>query len=160
MFRSEGAEKRQCWQPPNTCYHETHIQHCAVSGSVSVSFWEWMWAHGPGALVKINVRFTGKQYVDILEQVLLPTVRAMAVPVPHTIRLVHDNSPIHTNNVVKDYLHDRPEIELINWPTQECDINPIEHIWAMMKCDWDIAEQRTCAAIEAKAYQVWESTCR
>lgn len=80
VFRSVGAEVRQCWRPPNTRYHEKNIQHRAVSGRVSVPFWGWMWAYGPGELVRINGRFTSEQYVEILEQVLIPTVRAMAVP--------------------------------------------------------------------------------
>lgn len=62
--------------------------------------------------------------------------------------------------MVKAYLQEHPEIEVIDWPTKGCDINPIEHLWAMMKRDWDIGEQRTCAAIEAKANDVWESIRR
>lgn len=45
-----------------------------------------MRAHGPGELVKIEGRFNGQQYIEILEEVLLPSVRAMAVPHPMTIK--------------------------------------------------------------------------
>jgi len=37
----------------------------------------------------------GEQYRDILEDVLLPSVRTTALPHPEVITLVQDNSPIH-----------------------------------------------------------------
>lgn len=58
--------------------------------------------HGWGELVKINWWFTGEQYVEILDQVLILVVRAMAVPAPHIIRLVHDNGSIHTSNTMNN----------------------------------------------------------
>ncbi|XP_064116690.1 uncharacterized protein LOC135222533 [Macrobrachium nipponense] len=79
VFQSVAARVRHCWRRPNTYYQENHIHHRAMSGRVAVSFWGWMWAYGPGELVKIDGRFTGEKYIKILEEVFLPTVRAIAV---------------------------------------------------------------------------------
>ena len=116
-----------------------------------------MWAHGPGELVKLPGRFTGNAYLELLEDVLLRTVRAIAIPQPEPIILVHDNSPIHTSRVVRTWLAQHPEIVVINWPAKGCDINPIENLWAIMVREWDVGEQHTCQAIETKAFEVWES---
>ncbi|XP_064094409.1 uncharacterized protein LOC135206856 [Macrobrachium nipponense] len=97
---------------------------------------------GPGELVKIDGRFTGENYIEILEQVFLPTVRAMAVPAPGVIKLVHDQSPIHNSHVVG------------------CDLNPIEHLWAMMVRELNVGEQRTRQAEETKAYVMWVNVRR
>ncbi|KAK4318803.1 hypothetical protein Pmani_010226 [Petrolisthes manimaculis] len=159
-FSSVEARARHCWRRGNTRYHEENIQERARSGRVGVNFWGWMWAEGPGELVSLSGRFTGKEYVKVLEDVLLPTVRCMAIPHPHPIIQVHDNSPVHTSNVVKKWLEQHPEIEAINWPPKGCDLNPIENLWAIMVRDWDVGEQRTCQAIETKAFDVWESIRR
>ena len=47
-----------------------------------------MWAESPGELVKLSGRFTGNDYVEVLEDVFLLTVRALAIPDPLTIVLV------------------------------------------------------------------------
>lgn len=68
---------------------------------------------------------TGLQYVDILEEVLLPTVRAMFLPHPEKIRLVQDNSPIHKSRVVQQWLTEHAEdIEVLYWPPRSPDLNP------------------------------------
>lgn len=159
-FCSTQVGKRHCWRLKNTRYNPENIQEIARSGRVSVSFWGWMWAYGPGELVKIDGRLTGIDYIQILEEVLLPSVRVMAFPHPQTIKLVQDNSPIHTSRVVQEWFAQHQEIELIKWPPKGCDLNPIENLWGIMSKDWDVGEERNMHTIERKALEVWESIRR
>lgn len=117
-------------------------------------------AHGPGELLKIEGKLNGQQYIEILEEVLLPTVRAMAIPHPETITLVHDNSSIHKSRAVTEWLEQHPEILVIDWPSKGCDLNPIEHLWAAMCQEWSVGDQRNAAAVESTAMEVWESLRR
>ena len=89
-------------------------------------------------IVEIDGPLTGAKRVNILENNLLPTVRAMAVPESHTFKFVHDNSSIHGSRVVKNLIRQHPEIMEIEWPTKECDINPIENLWVIMTRDWKV----------------------
>ncbi|KAK4328580.1 hypothetical protein Pmani_001056 [Petrolisthes manimaculis] len=102
-------------------------------------------------------RFTGQEYIDVLENVLIPSVRYTTIPHPHPIRLVHDRSPVHMCRVVQDWLCQHLELEVLDWPPMGCDIDPIENLWGIMVRDWDIGEQRNIQAIEQKAHEVWES---
>ena len=45
---------------------------------------------------------------------------------------MHDNAPIHTAAVVKEYLGTHG-IEHMVWPPYSLDLNPIENIWGLMK---------------------------
>lgn len=146
-----------CWCPPNTRYEVKHIQEIATSGRTSLNFWGWMRAYGPGELTRIDGRFTSNDYIQVLEEVMLPSVRAKAIPEPDPIIFVQDNSSIHTSRMLKQWFAENPEIIVIDWPNKGCDMNPSENLWAIMTQDWDVGEVRTNLAIEQKAYEVWES---
>lgn len=158
-FSSVSKNGRHCWRLRNTRYEAKHINERARSGRVTVSFHGWMWAGGPGELVKIEGHLNSEEYINILETSLLPSVRAYALPEPENIILVQDRSPIHTSRVVTQWFREHPEIQLVDWPPKGCDVNPIENLWGIMVEEWEVP-QMTTAAVEAKATEVWESIRR
>lgn len=62
-----------------------NIVETTRSGHVTAGVWGWISGFGVGELAEIDGRFTGGQYVEIMEEVLLPSVRAYAIPEPETI---------------------------------------------------------------------------
>ena len=158
-FCSVKPGERICWRVRNTRYSERNINERARSGRVSTAMWGWMWAFGPGELIQIEGRLTSEKYISILES-LLRTVRTMAIPAPQTIKVVQDQTPIHTSHRVREWAQLHPEIEFLDWPTKGCDMNPIENLWGIMVRDWDIGQERTKEAIARHAQDVWESIRR
>lgn len=72
---------------------------------------------------------TSQQYVEILTDNLLPTVRTCYPE--GTIYLAQDNSSVHCGHV-REWLATQSDIELIDWPAKSPDLNLIENLWGQM----------------------------
>ena len=95
--------------------------------------WGWISAYGPGELTLIEGSLNGKQYVEIMEDIMVPTVRAMVFPKPQKILFMQDNCPAHKCKYAMKWFENQKDITLINWPPKSPDLNPIETVWALMK---------------------------
>lgn len=96
-----------------------------------MNVWGAVTAAGLGPLVRLDGRFNGKKYCELIEQVVLP----YALDGPFKDGLFyfqHDLSPIHTCRDVKILLHEHA-VQTLSWPPKGADMNPIENVWGVMK---------------------------
>lgn len=161
VFSSDEDGRMTLWRPNNTRYSPEHVMATRRSGRISVAFWGWMSAAGVGELVQIPTRMDSEEYVTILEDCMLPTVRAIysQEDMPE-IHLVHDNSSVHTARRTLEWLNDHPEVSALQWPAKSPDLNIIEHIWAIMVREWDSQQEKTAAALSNHVMEVWDSVRR
>lgn len=114
-------------------YESHHVERDRRSGRVCAGLFGWIHAGGVGKLVDVGPgQFTGEKYVEILDEVLLPSVRMLQFPDTTEFYLLQDNSPIHKSRTVKASFPEHPEIKVLPHPPRSLDINPTEHIWAAM----------------------------
>ena len=67
-------------------------------------------------------------YRDILEEHLRPSMARTG-----TKRFVQDNASCHTAKSMRSWFKDNEDIEVIDWPPQSADMNPIENAWTLLK---------------------------
>lgn len=79
-FVSNTHSRLHCWRPNNTRYNRENIYEEARSGHVTCNTWGWVHLFGIGEVAEIEGRFTAEKYIEILDEVMLPTVREMALP--------------------------------------------------------------------------------
>ncbi|KAF2899394.1 hypothetical protein ILUMI_06781 [Ignelater luminosus] len=99
------------------------------SGSITLSLWGWMSSAGPGELVRTSPHMDSAEYIGILENTMLPSVRAVYGEM-NPILFVQDNSAAHKSRLVKEWFRQNSQIVPINWPPKSPDLNPIENLWA------------------------------
>lgn len=85
------AVSTACWRRDNTRYDRQNIYQEGRSGHVTCNVWGWVHLHGVGELTEIRGRFTAEQYIEILEEVMVPSVRAIALPYPERIIFMQVN---------------------------------------------------------------------
>ena len=84
-FSSTSHGQLHCWRRNNTRYDPKHVYQEARSGHVTANFWGWINLNCVGELAEISGRFTADKYVELLEEVMLPTVRTYVLPYPEKI---------------------------------------------------------------------------
>ena len=88
-FASNTHGRLHCWRLDNTRYDSQNIYEEARSGHITCNVWGWIHLYGVGELAHISRRFNAEEYLEILEEVMVPSVRAMTLPYPEQIIFMH-----------------------------------------------------------------------
>ncbi|KMQ84456.1 transposable element tc3 transposase [Lasius niger] len=153
VFVSSVDRQPHVWRQRDQRLHPNHVP-LHRSGRIS---WGWISGTAIGELVDIPTRMNSAEYIRILEDVFLPSVRAI-YPVEDmpVIRLVQDNSGVHTSCETQAWFRNHPEIQLINWPARSPHLNLIENVLAQMVRRWESRRKGTVAALVNHAREIWE----
>jgi len=94
----------------------------------------------------------GKYYTEILEK-HIPEIRSM---LRDEWRLQQDNDPKHTSRVAQEFLNSNVP-EVMDWPSNSPDLNPIENLWAIVKRNVEKRRPKNLSELESFLGEEWDN---
>jgi len=131
------------------CYVKKTIKH----GGGSVMVWGCITGRGMGRIKKIEGIMRAENYVDILEDGLLGTLKDQGIRKTgnSSSTFQQDNDPKHTSKLAKGWFKKR-RFRLLDWPPSSPDMNIIEHVWDQLD-----ALVRARSQLPRNKEEMWEA---
>jgi transposase len=138
--RSQGEKLRDC-------HIDQYVKHPQKK-----MFWGCFSYYGVGRLQPIEGMMRSPQYIEVLRMKVIPELEKTYPD--GTGILQQDLAPCHTSKMVKKFMTEQ-QIQVLDWPGNSPDVNPIENLWAICKSRLRGVDCTTTEKLIQALIQVW-----
>ena len=129
----------------NMCVMPT-VKH----GGWNVMVWGCMYDAGVGELQFIEGHMNSNMYCEMLQQSMIPSLQKLG----RRAVFQHDNDPTPQTTTA---LLRRLRVKVMDWPSISPDLNPIEHLWGILKRKVEVCKVSNTRQLRDVVMEEWKS---
>ena len=113
--------------------------------------WGCFSARGLGDMCVLKGRLNSEAYKSVLDKYMIPASEELF---NGDFIFQQDSASCHTSKATKTWLKEN-QVQLLPWPSNSPDLNPIENIWGLMKKRLEILVPKDQSELEKMTRHVW-----
>lgn len=145
-----SRQRRYVRRRGGTAMQPQHIRPTVHASSGKLEIWGGFTYDGLRPLACIQGRLNAMSYCELLQEHLLP----LDLPGNNLI-LQQDNATCHSARVTQRFLQEN-HIEVLPWPPQSPDLNPIENLWSQLQQEVDKVPVQGMNGLWAEVQRQWQ----